>query len=195
MLQKNGKLGCFLTFLLLFNITAVAQKAQAQTYQLVTSSQIKVIGTSNLHDWDMTATNFTCEGKFVTKNGALQDLSSLTFSLPVANLKGEEKLLTTRAHKALKAADNSKITFKLTKATVISQQKIINAIGNLTIAGVTNPVNLKIAYVVNADESITCKGAEVVNMSTYKIKAPSFMLGALKVGDKVTIDILLKLKK
>jgi len=32
-------------------------------------------------------------------------------------------------------------------------------------------------------------------MSSHDVKAPSFMMGALKTGDDVTIDILLQLKK
>lgn len=195
MFGNKGNLRAILTLFLLLGITAFPKKTQAQTYQLVTSSHVKVTGTSNIHDWNMTATNFTCEADFKAKNGVLNDLNSLSFTLPVVNLKGKENLLNTRAHKALKADTYSKIAFKLTKATVVSPQKIINAIGNLTIAGVTNQVTLKVAYIVNADESITCRGTEIVNMSNYKIKAPSFMMGALKVGDKVTIDLLLKLKK
>jgi polyisoprenoid-binding protein YceI len=83
----------------------------------------------------------------------------------------------------------------LTDATVVPQQKIINATGNLTIAGVSRVITLKTSYVVNADESITCKGTETVKMSNHNIKAPSFMMGALKTGDAVTIDFVLKLKK
>ncbi|MDB5263487.1 MAG: yceI [Adhaeribacter sp.] len=169
---------------------------QAQTpYKLGSGSQIKVSGTSNVHDWNMVATNFTADATFKIKGGQLQDLSTLLFVLPVTNLNGKEELLTTRAHKALKAKEYSKIAFKLTNATVIPGQKIIKTTGNLTIAGVTKLVNLQTSYVVNADESITCKGTQEIKMGDYGIKAPSYMMGAMKTGDKVTIDILLKLNK
>jgi len=164
-------------------------------YRQVAGSQIKVTGTSNLHDWDMVATNFTLAATIKTAGGQLQDLTALSFVLPVNNLKSNEDLLNTRAYNALKAEQFDKITFKLTKATIIPQQKIIKATGNLTISGVTNPVELQTNYVVNADESITCKGSQTIKMSDYKIKAPTFMMGALKTGDVVTIDMLLKLKK
>jgi len=168
---------------------------QGQTlYKQVAGSQIKVNGTSNIHDWDMVATNFTTTATFKTTGGQLQDLTALSFVLPVTNLKSKEDLLNTRAYTALKAEQYDKITFKMTKATVIPVQKIIKATGNLTISGVTNPVELQTSYVVNVDGSITCKGSQTVKMSDYKIKAPSFMMGALKTGDAVTIDMLLKLK-
>jgi polyisoprenoid-binding protein YceI len=163
------------------------------TFKNVSGSQIKVNGTSNIHDWTMNATNFSCEGNIVLKAGQLEDITALNFTLPVANLKGKEDLLNTRAHKALKAEQFNKITFKLTSANIIAQQKIIKANGNLTIAGVTKPITLQTTYAVAGDE-IICKGSKAIKMSEYGIKAPSFMMGALKVADEVNIDLTLKLK-
>lgn len=180
---------------LLLGITATSQKATAQTYKVITTSQIKVAGTSNLHDWDMTANNFTCEGNFSVTDGVLKDLSSMTFTLPVTSLKSKEKLMDTRAYKAMNAEKFKTITFKLTDATIAPQQKTIKANGNLTISGVTKPVTIQSTYVVNTDGSITIKGSEPLKMSSHGMKAPSFMMGALKTGDDVTIDFLLKLKK
>jgi polyisoprenoid-binding protein YceI len=190
-----GSFNYFIAFLVVFSISAFTLKADDPIYKVITSSQIKVLGTSNLHDWDMVANQFTCDGTFTVKNGVLQDVKSLQFSLPVTNLKGKEGLLNTRAYKALNSDKYKTITFKLTDATVVSQQKLIKATGNLTISGVTKLVTLQANYVVNADESITCKGSEAVKMSSHNVKAPSFMMGALKTGDAVTIDFILKLKK
>jgi polyisoprenoid-binding protein YceI len=194
-LLKPGYLTRFLTVIGMIILASFTEKTLDQSpYKLVPSSQIKVLGTSNLHDWTMLSTSFNCEGSFIVKNNQLQDLSALSFVLPVKSLKSKEDLMDTRAYKALKAAAYSKITFKLTQATVLSQQKIIKATGNLTIAGVTNQVMLQTNYVLNADESITCKGSKTIKMGDYGIKAPSFMMGALKTGDEVTIDIQLKFK-
>ena len=196
--NKNSKshfLG-FSTLLTLLGTVFFLQIARSQTsYKLVTTSYIKVSGTSNLHDWDMKAESLTCEGNFIVKGGVLKDISSLSFALPVTNLKSKESLLDKRAYKSLKSQEFSKIVFKLTNAKVNSAQKTIAISGNLSIAGVTNLINLQSTYSVNADESITCKSSKTFKMSDYKIKAPSFMLGALRTGDPVTIEILLKLKK
>ena len=182
--------------LVLFTAVAFTQSAVAQTsYKVGAGSQIKVSGTSNLHDWNMLTGNFSCQGNFIMKNGALQDVSSLMFTLPVINLRSKDKLMDTRAYKTLNEEKYKMITFRLTNATVVPQLKIIRVTGDLTISGVTKLVSMQTAYVVNADESITCKGTKTIKMSNYAIKAPSFMMGALKTGDDVTIDILLKLKK
>ncbi|KAA5538950.1 YceI family protein [Adhaeribacter rhizoryzae] len=194
---KNDFFRALFILLAIFGIMAITiLSVRGQTpYKLMTGSLIKVSGTSNVHDWNMEASNVTCEANFKMKNGQLQDLNSLHFTLPVNNLKSKDKLMDTRTYKALKAKEYPEISFKLTKASVVTQQKIINATGNLTIAGVTNSVNLQTSYVVNADESITCQGTKSIKMSDFKMKAPSYMMGALKTGNNVTIDIFLKLKK
>ena len=192
---KTRSINSLIAMMILITL-AFIQSAQAQTaYKLTAGSHIKVSGTSNMHDWDMLSNNFSCQGDFVMKDGDLQDVNSLVFTLPVNNLKSKDKLMDGRAYKALNEEKYKSITFKLTNATVIPQQKIIKATGDLTISGVTKPVTIQTAYVVNADQSITYKGSKSIKMSSHDVKAPSFMMGALKTGDDVTIDILLKLKK
>ena len=178
-----------LIIILLCNAVTYAQTP----FKNVAGSVITVKGTSNIHDWTMQASSFSCDGSFILKGDQLQDIKTLNFVLPVVNLKAKEDLMTTRAHKALKAEEFSKITFKLTDATVVPGQKIIKVTGNLTIAGATNPISLQANYSVNGDE-LTCKGSKSIKMSDFKLKAPSFMMGAMKTGDEVTIDFTLKLK-
>jgi polyisoprenoid-binding protein YceI len=194
--RPSGYINRLSAFIVVCGLLAFAPQAQGQTpYKILAGSHINVSGTSNLHDWTMQASTFTCEGNLTLKNGQLSDINALQFTLPVTNLKSKEDLMDTRTYKALKANEHSKITFKLTAATVVPQQKIINTTGYLTIAGITKQVSLQTSYIVNADETITCKGSESINMSDYGIKAPSFMMGALKTGNTVVIDLLIKLKK
>ena len=194
--QSTRSINSLIAMMILLALAAFTQIAQAQTaYKVTAGSQIKVSGTSNMHDWNMLSSNFTCQGNFVMKDGDLQDVNTLVFSLPVCNLKSKDKLMDTRAYKALNEEKHKSISFKLTNATVIPQQKIIKATGDLTISGVTKPVTIQTAYTINADQSITYKGSKLIKMSSHDVKAPSFMMGALKTGDDVTIDILLKLKK
>ncbi|PSR57007.1 hypothetical protein AHMF7605_27740 [Adhaeribacter arboris] len=94
---------------------------QGQTpYKLVTGSLVQVTGTSNLHDWDILASTFTCEGNFTIK---VQEINSLYFSLPVTHLKSKDRLMDTRSYKVLKANEYNKITFKLINATIYPFKK------------------------------------------------------------------------
>lgn len=188
--------GLFTTLIAVVSFAAFATSVSAQAiYKIAPGSQIKVSGTSNIHDWTMVATNFSSEGSLLFKNGQLQDISSLSMTLPVNNLKSKEDLMDKRAYTALKAESNPRITYKLTGAVVLPQQKLIKTTGTLSIGGVSNQIELQTAYLVNSDGLITCKGSKSIKMSDYKIKAPSFMLGALKTGNEVIIDLTLVLKK
>lgn len=183
------------TCFMMLGMLLFAVETQAQTsYKITNGSQIKVLGTSNLHDWNMTASTFTLEGIFKVRDREVLDIKSLSFSLPVSNLKSKDDLMDTRAYKTLKAAEFNKISFKLNDAALMPQHKL-KATGSLTIGGVTNEVVIMSTYVVNSDDTITLKGSKAIKMSDHKIKVPSFMMGALKTGNDVTIEFILKLKK
>src|SRR6478672_3660843 len=134
--MKNLSLSTTKIFLILslLSITFLTQQASAQSsYKAATGSQIKVLGTSNLHDWDMNATYFNCDANLVITDGVLKNVNALSFALQVKNLKAKEDLMNTRAYKALKESEFDKITFKLTEATVSASQKVVKVFGNLTI--------------------------------------------------------------
>ncbi len=165
---------------------------QAQTYKAIAGSSIKVLGTSNLHDWEMVAQSFTGEAQLVLKGTQVQDISSFSFSLPVKNLKAKEDLMNSRAYKAMKADKFPAISFKLGSAEVAASA--VKATGALTIAGVTKQVALQGKITENADGSVTIAGSRKIKISEFGITPPTFMLGALKVGDEVTVEYSLKLK-
>lgn len=181
-------------FLIITVLTSQNLKAQS-SYTVAPGSQITVAGTSNLHDWTMSSSKFTCDGNLTVAGGQLKAISSLTFVLPVQNLKSKESLMDTRAYKALNEEKYDKMSFKLTNATVVEAQKIVKVTGNLTISGVTKAITIQSNYVVGSDESVLFKGSKAIKMSDFNVKAPSFMMGALKTGDDLNINIVLKLKK
>lgn len=171
------------------------ENVQAQSG--VRSSDIKVTGTSNLHDWKMKAQSTTVNAKFDLKPGTnqLADISALSFSMPVKGLKSDENLMDTRAYSTLKADKHDKIAFNMSSAVITPQannQYVVKATGTLTISGVSKPVTLVANGVVNPDKTITITGAQKIKMSEFGVKPPSFMLGALKVGDQVTVEYNLK---
>jgi polyisoprenoid-binding protein YceI len=182
-----------LSLIIAFTLSATSRLVAQTSYHVNAGSQITVAGTSNLHDWTMVAKSFTTEGTFTVKGTQLVDITALTLTIPVKNLNSKESLMDSRAYKTLKEEQFKNITFKLTETAVNASQKTIKASGNLSISGVTNAVVLQLSYVLSNGE-ITFKGAEAIKMSDFKIKAPSFMLGALKTGDALQIDILLKMK-
>ena len=173
---------------------------RAQDLYRVADPDVKVLGTSNLHKWSMEAKDISCSAKFSFAPGSSQpqSLAALDLSIPVHNLKSGESSMDSRAYTAMKADKFGAITFVSQSAVIVPGQKNefqIKSTGTMTVAGVAQPVVLTAACQVNADGSIVCNGSTPLKMTDYQIKPPSFMLGALKTGNALTIDFSLILKK
>lgn len=163
-------------------------------------ADIKVSGTSNLHNWTMEAKGISCPAKFnfLPGHDQPQSLTALTLSVPVQELKSGESGMDSRAYTALKAKQFNNIVFELTSATLTPGQKDqfqVKSMGNLSIAGVSKPVAMDAACLIDADGAIACSGSAKLKMTDYQIKPPTFMLGALKTGNDLTINFKLVVKK
>lgn len=203
MLHSKNKIGLagILAAVLVIAYLAYRPDADAQTnYKLGgKEATITLNGTSTLHDWTMTAHTFVCDAQFAISSGhKITDISSMTFTLPVTNLKSESDGLNDNAYKALKSDEYKDITFVMTKSKINSSTEQVyetSVWGNLTIAGVTKPVGFYLTVDYNADGSLTASGSVPLKMSTFDIERPSFLFGAMKAGDALTLKFDLALVK
>lgn len=191
-------------FVLIIICAAAGTKLHAQSvYKLQGSKDnvVKISGKSNVHDWTMIAQNPICEANFGTvsaESGVPKNLAALHFSVKAKSLKSESESMNNRTYKVIKADAYPDIDFKLREATVVPLQKnkfSVNATGTLTIAGVSKLVTIQVSGEVRADNIILCTGQEKIKLTDYGIQPPSFMLGAMKVGNELTISFVLNFKK
>lgn len=172
----------------------------AQTYKLITGKDvsIKVLGSSNIHGWTEVSTVMESQGEFKFDDEQLKGLTAFSFTVNAKSLKSEHESMDNRTYTAMKADQYPRITYKLSSATITTVQKnkyLIKATGELTIAGVSQSITLDVTAVVNADNTITCAGSKKIKLTDYKIDPPSFMLGAMKVTNDLTIQFNLTYKK
>jgi polyisoprenoid-binding protein YceI len=164
-------------------------------------ADIKVLGTSNLHDWSMEDKDVPCAAKFTYSSGKStipNGLSSFTFSLPVHSLKSGKSGMDSKAYEAMNAKDGGNIVFTATASTITpgTQNRFsVTSHGSLTIAGVAKSIVLVAGCEAMPDGSVTCIGTDKMKMSDFGIKPPTYMLGALKTGDVLTIDFTMVVKK
>ena len=204
MKMKNLNKQHFIIYMIIAAITFLSipqiLKAQA-TYKLAPGNDvnIKVLGSSNIHDWTEISTVMESQGEFkFNGDGQLISLSSFNFSLSAKSLKSEHESMDSRTYKAMKADQYPKITFKLGSSVITPEQKnkyLIKATGDLTIAGSVQTVTLDVTAIVNPDNSVTCTGSKKIKLTDFKIDPPSFMLGAMKVTNDLTIQYTLTYKK
>lgn len=189
--------------LILICITSLNNIGYSQSIYKIQETKefdIKLMGTSSLHDWEMDALSTTGEAQFVFKSGSESDLvsiKSLSFVLQVEDLKSDNKGLNKNAYEALKSDKYKEISYNLTSATISSEKGgyLIKANGNLTIAGVTKEISMDVHGVINNDGTVTSKGSYQLNMTDYNVTPPSFMWGAMKTGDAITLNFIVVYKK
>ena len=200
MKKITTKITAIAIILAAFILTAIPAVVRAQVNYRLTAGKdvyIKVLGSSNVHDWTMASPKIESQGEFKVEGDVLRALSSFTLSLDAKSLKSEHELMDSRTYKAIKADQFPKITFKLNTATITQVQKgkyAIKTTGDLTIAGATQNITMLVTAVVNADNTVTCTGTENLKLTDYKIDPPSFMLGAMKVKNELTIQFNLVYK-
>jgi polyisoprenoid-binding protein YceI len=172
---------------------AVPALVMAQSsYKLAASPDvtIKVLGSSNVHDWVMTSTAMQSQGDFIVNGDKLQALHSLSFRLAVKSLHSEHASMDDRTYKSVNASKYPDISYKLTSAVVTpagAGKYLVKTKGNLTIAGATQPISMDVTATV-ANNIITCTGEKKIQLTDYGIKPPTFMLGTMKVANDLTIQ-------
>ena len=185
-------------------IIGCIQTIHAQAIYKINDSKdinMQLSGTSTLHNWVMNSHIVKGNAQFgfnPENDKQLTSLDSLTFSLIVLNLKSDKKKLDKNAYKALKTDKYKNILYTLTSAIVSPEKEgkfEIKTVGNLSIAGITNEVTMDVFCVVNKDETITCHGSDKLKMTDYQVKPPTFMLGAMKTGDAISLDYTMVYKK
>jgi polyisoprenoid-binding protein YceI len=184
--------------LIIAAVALVSTLTNAQNIRKNTAFTIKVSGSSNLHDWTMEATNGSIQANLNLASNItyLAGIQSLSFNLPVKNLKSESSLMDSRAYDAFKADKYPNISFNLLTATPVSTQgnkSQFKVTGQLSICGVTRQIEMIATAQKAADGSVLITGQQKIKMTQYNVRPPSFMFGALKVTDDLTIDYTVRL--
>jgi hypothetical protein len=165
----------------------------AQTTFQSQAINIKLNGTSNLHDWVMKGSKGSSQAVFVIDaSDKISSITKLSFSTPVKSLKSEHTGMDNNTYKALNESTYKEITFVGTSAHVTSlgnNSYQIKVGGKLSIAGTTKETELVATGKYNpADKSLTVTGVKKFNMTEYGVKPPTALLGTIKTGDAITIS-------
>jgi polyisoprenoid-binding protein YceI len=171
-----------IAFVLIPSVNVFAQ----DTYNISKDSEMEVLGTSNIHDWE-------AEVKKIEGNIQMMDdmVQSVSVSIPVKSLDSGKGGMNSNMYKALKADKHENIMFELESAEMVSgdpaSEMMLSAKGNLTIAGKTNPITMEVKA-TKSDSGYTFTGKQVVNMTDYGVEPPTAMFGTIATGEEVTIE-------
>ncbi len=170
-----------------------------QNYIASNNVKITVLGTSNIHDWDLVSEKGTCTMSVQQDvAGTITGMSDLSFTMPVNTLKSKHgNQMDNNAYKAMEASKYPNISFKSGSVTLKPagvNNYTVTAPGKLTISSGSRDVTLNGSCKVNADKSVTITGSYKLKTTDYNVKPISIMLGAIKTGADVTIQYNLTAK-
>lgn len=182
-----------LIFFLIFNVAAIPAEDEISLKTNNAKSSMIILGTSTIHDWEMKAENLVGAMEVDFYESSV-DIKELTLNVPVKSLKSGKSAMDNNAYEALKEEKHATIKYQYVKAT--SQKEIspgrlrIETEGKLTVAGVTKILKLPLEIYVN-NGTVTIEGSVKLAMSSFNVEAPSFMMGTITTGDKITINFSL----
>lgn len=167
--------------------TLVAQESKV----VLAESNLKVLGTSNLHDWEINARAMTGKASMTIDGNELKAIKSLDFSVEVEQLKSGKSGMDNNTFKALNSKTYKTINFKLVSVAKITEKAennfTIETQGDLTISGVTKRINQTFAIKLTG-KKVVFSGKTKIDMTTHGIKPPTALMGTIKTGKDVTVD-------
>src|SRR5690554_3820628 len=181
---KRAMIFTFFVFIVQFGF---AQK----TFQLDAKPDLKVSGTSTLHDWEMPSSTATGSMTATEAGGKLTEIKSLSITMPAESIKSGKRAMDNKAYEALKTSKNKNVVFTLKSATKSGDTWTLN--GTFNIAGVTKNVNIK-AQETYSGGSFGLKGTYSFKLSDYNITPPTAVMGTIKTGNDVKMTFNVKFK-
>lgn len=166
---------------------------------LAASSHLMLRGKSTLHDYQSAATRMQLAVEVaeplpagasplarLAQPGAVK---SIVLTIPVEAMKSEKNGLDKNMYKALKAAENPNIIFRLATPPVPSgaEGTSFRVAGELELAGRVQPIEVDVRASETPD-GIVLEGSKALLMSDFGIKPPSMFLGTLKTADRVVVE-------
>jgi polyisoprenoid-binding protein YceI len=165
----------------------------SQTAYITTGDpQITIEGTSNVHDWEETVKTLNGSGTITWNSDGSFNLTSLLIKIDCKAIKSSHgSIMDNKTYDALKADKFPTITYKLTAPLVNVKPSasgiIINAVGQITIAGVTKSVTMQVKVIGTPGGQLLFEGTKVFTMTDFGVSPPTAFMGAMKVGDNVTV--------
>jgi polyisoprenoid-binding protein YceI len=199
--MRNRNRNALIAVLALVPATVAFTSIADGVLELAPQSRLWINGTSSVKAFQCTAglveadVTTNAEGAISAVAGGGKAIAAVEVRIPATKLDCQNKTMNGHMFKALKTTAHPEIAFRVASYTLAKAAAGTQATltGTLVIGGVEKPVTI----VTSAKEEagmLRVAGTHKVAMSDFGIKAPTLMMGTLKVGNDITVgfDLLLK---
>lgn len=154
--------------------------------------EITIGGTSNVHDWEEKAETSNGTGMISWNTDGSFNLLSLLIKIDCQSIKSSHgALMNGKTYDALKADQFPSISYKLTTPLInikpLASGITVNTEGQITIAGITKTISMQVKILGSSTGQLLFEGTKTISMTEFKVKPPTAFMGAIKVGDNVTV--------
>jgi polyisoprenoid-binding protein YceI len=178
-------------------LLALLSGMKAQSNFTLKSVRATIQGTSSLHDWESDITKIMFQGSLHSEGKDLKTIKGVEVKVPVQGIKSKEgRIMDNKTYDAFKSEKHPFIiySFNLAQAKTDNNNSVsIETTGNLTMAGTTKPVALTAKGKVLGNGDLQLMISKKLKMTDFKMVPPTAMMGAIKVGDEVTVNFNLVL--
>ena len=192
---KHQTMKFFKLILTLFILPAAISAKGQSNYVLASDHKITIDGTSNVHEWEEVAQTASGDAVVLWNTDGSFNIQKLNIKVSVKSIKSDKgSIMDDKTYDALKGEKYPYITFKMLSIKSITKSGTGYAVkinGELTIAGVTKNVDISGMVYVKEKGKLYIETSKAIKMSDYGIDPPTAMMGAMKVGDDITIKFKL----
>jgi polyisoprenoid-binding protein YceI len=187
--------------------SAAAAASAARFDSVPGNSDVRVYGTSTLHDWTVTTPSIDgyIEFKFdLPPQATAQQIreaivadpkAQVDVIIPVKTMKStkKDKEMDKKMYEALKRDRYPEISYQLAsieleEGTRADQEEFkAQTIGKLTIAGTTRNMHIPMTLNVIDSQHLRISGSLSMNMTDFKVQPPRAMMGMIKSGDRIEV--------
>jgi polyisoprenoid-binding protein YceI len=182
--------------------TSGAQSASAIRLRLDPASELTVEGTSSMHAWHCKTNKLNAYvdvdpgyTKDLTK--VARPIAAVKVNIVVKTLTCGNSQMDRNMYGTLKADQNQLIKYTLSGYDILNGSTSPSTFaaktnGTLLVAGQEKPIEMKISAERTSDGKAVAQGEQTLLLTDFGITPPSFMFGALKVGNEVKVKFTLK---
>jgi len=171
----------------------LAASSQVKARLILPESKVSVRGTSSMHEWEVAVEEYDVEFSFRNTGNGKMSINNIKAVFSGASVTSDNKIMTGKARDALTVREHPEIVFDSEGAenVIINDGKISGILnGKLQLGGISK--SIAVSYSGNIDgDRFLITGSEEVNMADYGIKPPTALLGTLKTGENVTVELRL----
>lgn len=179
------------TFLIALTMGIILSGFSQQEYRIEGKPNLKVSGTSTIHDWDMISEQASGNAKLTVSGGTVSAIQAASFSMPAESIKSGKRQMDTNAYKALLTDDHKQISFVMTEAKKEGNKWLIT--GMLDFAGMKKPVSFTTETKASGN-LVNLTSVTSFKLTAFGVEPPTAMFGTIKTGDDVTLTVQMTLK-